>query len=304
MTRVRAPVPSRHGVRSNRQKSKYFREERTGFATKPRGFNVWRGDRARRRDQARQPTPGTACIPDPNDSLQVLPGIPDEAHLHKKRSGQKYPEESYTPGTIFAAPHYSQARDDYWESGHPLVTASSCGPVYSKNRRFVVIETYADHVICLPIYSHNRRGLDFVRSSIEWVSIRDIKDSKQEPAESPHGLVLCQTLPGNGHILVAKGRSSVHLTEPTTHRYSDYATIQGSLLSGEQDKLTSMMEKVKLLQSARAKAKAAMEIRYYARILASMKNPGLFKRAQNERQVPSSSSTDEEDGTEEGEIYE
>jgi hypothetical protein len=96
----------------------------------------------------------------------------------------------------------------------------------------VVIKRFTQHVVALPIYTHNNNGLVGKRGKNEFVSIRDVSSSNAAPAESEHPRLWCQVLPGFGdeswHRM--KDTTSVHFTSPYSHKMDQLCTFSEQLL--------------------------------------------------------------------------
>ncbi|KAI1123540.1 hypothetical protein F5Y10DRAFT_269959 [Nemania abortiva] len=141
-----------------------------------------------------------------------------------------HPPESYRVGIIFSAPHHTAgSSDEGWVSiSDPYQTATPFGIVYSKFRKMVVIKVFGEHCICVPIYSHNGRGLEGKEFIKEYVSIRDVSDPKPVVPEGLHMKLLAVANP-EFRGKVVSGKSNVKLTEFFSHRFTAPATMEGEL---------------------------------------------------------------------------
>ncbi|TPX18851.1 uncharacterized protein E0L32_011466 [Thyridium curvatum] len=135
----------------------------------------------------------------------------------------------------------------FLDASDPHCTATGFGTVHSKYRKVVVVGVYATHVTALPIYTYSGRGAARLRSGRrnECVSIRDVDDANPEPAETAHGTLYCEKDAGApcGRFVV-QGLSSVHLTEPITHRYDHEATFEGRMMEEDFERLLYLMNKI------------------------------------------------------------
>ncbi|KAI0191859.1 hypothetical protein F4808DRAFT_475968 [Astrocystis sublimbata] len=141
-----------------------------------------------------------------------------------------YPRDRYQVGTIFSAPHHTASSDDErWVAvNDPNNTATPFGIVHSKYRKMVVVKVFGEHCLCLPIYSHNGRGLEGKEFVKEYVSIRDVRDRWPEPAEGIHPKLLAAANYSH-HGKIVRGKSCVKLSEFVSHRYDVPATMEGGL---------------------------------------------------------------------------
>ncbi|KAI1354824.1 hypothetical protein F5Y01DRAFT_329488 [Xylaria sp. FL0043] len=160
-----------------------------------------------------------------------------------------HPAERYEVGVIFSAPHHTASTDDsrWVSSTDPHNTATPFGIVHSKFRKMVVVKVFGEHCTCLPIYSHNGRGLEGKEFINEFVSIRNATERNPEPAESSHRMLLAIGDETFRRPVVA-GKSSVKLTEFYSHRYDTPATMEGRLDRLSQSK-KRLLELVKSLNS-------------------------------------------------------
>ncbi|KAI1274695.1 hypothetical protein F5Y07DRAFT_401175 [Xylaria sp. FL0933] len=160
-----------------------------------------------------------------------------------------HPAERYEVGVIFSAPHHTASTDDSrWVStADPYNTATPFGIVHSKFRKMVVVKVFGEHCTCLPIYSHNGRGLEGKEFINEFVSIRNATERNPEPAESDHRMLFAIGDETFRRPIVG-GKSSVKLTEFYSHRYDTPATMEGRLDRLSQSK-KRLLELVKSLNS-------------------------------------------------------
>lgn len=146
-----------------------------------------------------------------------------------RKSDRIHGAESYKIGTIFSTPHHTAFSSQQWVSASdPHQTPTAFGVVYSKFRKMIVIKKFGQHCICVPIYTHNGRGLEGKQFITEYVSIRDAADRCPEPPQGLHLKLLAVGNPDFRGKIVA-GKSSVKLTEYFSHRFNAPATMEGEL---------------------------------------------------------------------------
>ncbi|KAI1434076.1 hypothetical protein GGR50DRAFT_695481 [Xylaria sp. CBS 124048] len=157
-----------------------------------------------------------------------------------------HPASAYHVGLIFSAPHHTpNTTDERWVSvTDPHNTATPFGIVHSKYRKMVVVKTFSEHCICVPIYSNNGRGLEGKGALREWVSIRDVNDRRPEAPEGPNIRLLAVANSDFGGGLVVAGKSNVKLTELCSHKYASPATIEGELDWRESSSRQQLLELV------------------------------------------------------------
>ncbi|RBR15409.1 uncharacterized protein FIESC28_07344 [Fusarium coffeatum] len=108
---------------------------------------------------------------------------------------------------------------------------SAFGPVYSKYRKMIVIETWAEHVVCLPIFTYNGNGLEMRQGMVEeYMDVRDVDDESPAPPETHYEPLMAirdeRWLSRNTFIT---GKAVVKLTEKTTHSLFQKCSIEGKL---------------------------------------------------------------------------
>ncbi|KAH7003058.1 hypothetical protein EDB82DRAFT_519111 [Fusarium venenatum] len=64
------------------------------------------------------------------------------------RHYKKYHKDDLAFGTIISAPYYSQKRDDTISTYDYNTGVTAFDAVYSKHRKMVIIECWAEHVVC------------------------------------------------------------------------------------------------------------------------------------------------------------
>lgn len=157
--------------------------------------------------------------------------------------------DEYEVGVIFSFAthehHYDQSLVDI--EGDTSFTR--LGVVNSKFRKHIVVRRYPDHVIALPIFTHQGNGLTRKRSKNEYISIRDLdyKD-RAAGAETEHGILWAKVDPAyNQESASAWHRmsnvTSVQFTRPQIHMMDRKSTICGKLDPDSRIKLKNLFLK-------------------------------------------------------------
>lgn len=78
----------------------------------------------------------------------------------ERRKGIKLPEESFEPGTIIRTvlhgPDFQGvARATNVSQADKLKTNSKLGPIYTKTRKILILATFHDNYIAVPLYTRN-----------------------------------------------------------------------------------------------------------------------------------------------------
>ncbi|KAK3937882.1 hypothetical protein QBC46DRAFT_344172 [Diplogelasinospora grovesii] len=148
--------------------------------------------------------------------------------------------ECYKPGTVFSTPLEGHVPDG-WAKIHP---------------KFVVVGVSPDGKSCtaLPVkyfidYHYGREACDN-----QYVSLQDVAksdDPGQWPPVSKHGIIYCERDP----FLVLSGRKDepwlpqnhgIHFRDPTTHLFTEVATIEGKVTEEGYKKLMQLGRELKL----------------------------------------------------------
>ncbi|KAH7175690.1 hypothetical protein EDB81DRAFT_939812 [Dactylonectria macrodidyma] len=153
------------------------------------------------------------------------------AHL-RSYDRRRDPDE-LQPGTIISAPHHTQARSGNIPTNNRNMSFSDFGVVHSKYRKMIILETWGEHCICLPLYSYRGRGLEGRRDiAEEYISVRDDSETfwEWELSESKAGVLTAirdPTWPMWRTFIT--GRTVVKLTEKLVHSYTDSCSVEGHL---------------------------------------------------------------------------
>jgi hypothetical protein len=160
--------------------------------------------------------------------------------IHKK--------SDYTVGLVFSAPFHEQDLGHVQITGSSNVTKTSVfGPVYSKYRKFVVVKKFATHVLALPLFTHDGKGLANKIHSDEFIAVRDVQDRKPDAKESSSECLWAlrdpnyEKLKSGFHTF--KGEVVVHFTYPACHKYSLKSTLEGHIEEKSMVKLQKLLAK-------------------------------------------------------------
>ncbi|KLU88615.1 hypothetical protein MAPG_07600 [Magnaporthiopsis poae ATCC 64411] len=156
------------------------------------------------------------------------------------------------PGIVFETAYHTAMASSAGASADNL-TETTRGYVYTKYRKFVILEKHATHIQALPIYTHNGTGLDRKRQfEHEFVCVRDrdCPADKHEPEEGVHGTLFGIREPGFKATFIG-GRAVLKLTEMVS--FSIHAS--GGLVARVEGRLEddSLRKLACLVHSVRAK---------------------------------------------------
>lgn len=152
------------------------------------------------------------------------------------------------PGTIISAPHHTQGRSDIVSAEDRNMMYSDFGAVHSKYRKMIILETWGEHCICLPLYTYRGKGLAGRRVfAAEYVSVRDDDLPYWDPKESsaePLTAIRDKNWPIWNTFIT--GRTVVKLTEKIVHNYTDKCSVEGHIARADFRRLyKTYMEMVK-----------------------------------------------------------
>ncbi|KAH7235877.1 hypothetical protein BKA59DRAFT_533392 [Fusarium tricinctum] len=151
--------------------------------------------------------------------------------VHMRPTDLKRNRYELKPGTIISAPFHSQYRDSTVSTSNYNTAVSGFGAVYSKYRKMVILETWADHVVCLPMYSYNGRGLENRQGMVdEYIDIRDADEEYHEPSDTPHEpLLATRGKEWAGKNTFISGKTVIKMTEKTAHNMFQKCSIEGKI---------------------------------------------------------------------------
>lgn len=160
----------------------------------------------------------------------------------KHQYNNKISKSAFKPGFVFSAPIHESDYDPAKRANNPswLVRREGifthCGPVFTKPRKLVVVKSFHQHCIALPIFSHGETGLSFKDKAHknEFLPIHDTRDP-HPPAADHGGIVLeferahmYRTYTFGFHVM--SGNSTVHVAFPICFRYVNNAIKEGELI--------------------------------------------------------------------------
>ncbi|KAF4441696.1 hypothetical protein F53441_11956 [Fusarium austroafricanum] len=158
-----------------------------------------------------------------------------EVTVHMRPTDQKRRWHELKPGTIISAPSHRQYQKDIVSTVNHNTAVSGFGAVYSKYRKMIILETWAENAVCLPIYTYNGKGLERRRGiADEYMDIRDADDKyppKSDTDHEPLMAVRSENWPGKNTFIT--GRSVVKLTEKNTHHFYDKCSIEGAVCKAD-----------------------------------------------------------------------
>ncbi|KAL6917959.1 hypothetical protein ACHAPO_000234 [Fusarium lateritium] len=170
---------------------------------------------------------------------------------HMRGTDKVYRKYDLSLGTIISAPYHSQKRDDTVSTYDYNTGVTAFGAVYSKYRKMVIIECWAEHVVCLPIYSYNSKGLENRQGMVsEYMDIRDADDKRPAPGDTcdkPLLAIRDDNWPGRNTFIA--GKSVVKLTERAVHLLFQKCSIEGKL---EPDHFLRLYKEVVTLNHGKA----------------------------------------------------
>lgn len=156
----------------------------------------------------------------------------DTVLLEAERSkGRKLPKQSFRPGTIIRAvlhePDFGVAGASDVTLADRFRTNSIHGPIYTKTRKMIVLATFQDNYIAVPLYTHNGRGLDGKANPDEFISIQDHRAAGSFTPLSIHRPLVTEHLNTGTELFDVK--TTVHITYPVSRKYTLPVVQEGRL---------------------------------------------------------------------------
>lgn len=153
----------------------------------------------------------------------------------ERNKGIKLPKETFKPGMIIRAVlHEPDFRGAAGASdvtpatqADRFRTDSAYGPIYTKTRKMIVLATFQNNYIAVPLYTHNGQGLEGKTKPEEFVSVRDHRaPGSFTPLSMHHPLVTGHL---NDGIEPFHVKTAVHITYPVSRKYTLPVVQEGRL---------------------------------------------------------------------------
>jgi hypothetical protein len=118
--------------------------------------------------------------------------------------------------------------------------------VQSKFRKFIVVSKFGNHVVALPIYTNQHKGLTKTEYKHEWIAIREASEkATAKGAENDHPVLWANLLdgfergPGSNWNRMSDD-TNIHFTSPYSHKMTHKCTISGKLEPDSMDVLRTL----------------------------------------------------------------
>ncbi|RSL50368.1 hypothetical protein CEP53_008832 [Fusarium sp. AF-6] len=163
----------------------------------------------------------------------------DVVQGHMRRTDRVCDESELRLGTIISTAVHEQARENTVSIDEFNKSLSGFGIVYSKYRKLIVVEEWTQHVVCIPLYSYNGRGLAGREAlACEYFDVRDVDDP--EPARGDTFLTLkaVRDEEWSKENTFIEGRTVAKLTEKITFYRNNKCSIEGRL---EEESLCTLI---------------------------------------------------------------
>ncbi|KAI9775002.1 MAG: hypothetical protein M1835_005976 [Candelina submexicana] len=138
-----------------------------------------------------------------------------ELYEIEKNEGARDNKHSFRSGMISRAVIHDPLAGRKAAKGRKGRTESNYGPICTKYTKLIVIGIYDDHVVALPIYTHNGEGLNHKLNPDGYVSVRDPRtgvSAEDFRKESKHKPIVAGNL--NPDTELYHPKAVVHFTHP------------------------------------------------------------------------------------------
>ena len=144
----------------------------------------------------------------------------------------RFPKDAFKPGVIFRAALHEEdfmgaAKESEITKTDSNRSETKYGPVYTKQRKMIVVAIHQDHYVAVPLYTHNGKGLSKKGKPDEYVSIRDHRTTGPFTKLSIHAPLVTEYM--NSGIRLYDPRSSAHLAYPVSRKYTLPVIPEGCL---------------------------------------------------------------------------
>ncbi|KAE9377023.1 hypothetical protein N431DRAFT_480150 [Stipitochalara longipes BDJ] len=119
---------------------------------------------------------------------------PPRLYLYRRvfKWGMLHHLEAYRPGLVISFPHHVLSYDDDMIETQERTLTNNGHWVFTKRRKFIVIETHFHHCITIPMFTRQGNGLANVRNPWEYIGVRDSHSEGPPPSESIHPNILVE----------------------------------------------------------------------------------------------------------------
>lgn len=154
----------------------------------------------------------------------------DVVHGHMRRTDRVCDASELRLGTIISTAIHNQARENTVSIDEFNKSLSGFGIVYSKYRKLIVVEEWAQHVVCIPLYSYNGRGLKGREAlACEYFDVRDVDDPEPEGKDTFCTLMAVRDEHWPRENTFIEGRTVAKVTEKITFYRTDRCSIEGRI---------------------------------------------------------------------------
>lgn len=150
----------------------------------------------------------------------------------ERNKGTTLPRESFKTGMVIRAvlhePDFQRAA-----KASDITEADKCrtntvhGAIYTKTRKMIVVATFKDNYIAVPLYTHNGRGLEGKTNPEEYISVQDHRVPGNLTPLSIHRPLVTEQL--NDGIDFFHPKTAVHITYLVSRKYTLPVVKEGSL---------------------------------------------------------------------------
>ncbi|UPK91064.1 hypothetical protein LCI18_001999 [Fusarium solani-melongenae] len=163
----------------------------------------------------------------------------DVVHGHMRPTDRVCDASELRLGTIISTAIHNQAREDTVSIDEFNKSLSGFGIVYSKYRKLIVVEEWAQHVVCIPLYSYNGRGLAGREAlACEYFDVRDVDDPDPERRDTFCILMAVRDKEWPMENTFIEGRTVAKVTEKITFYRTNKCSIEGRI---DQESLSTLI---------------------------------------------------------------
>ncbi|KAL6361843.1 hypothetical protein LRP88_05321 [Fusarium phalaenopsidis] len=163
----------------------------------------------------------------------------DVVHGHMRPTDRVCDESELRLGTIISTAIHNQARENTVSIDEFNKSLSGFGIVYSKYRKLIVVEEWAQHVVCISLYSYNGRGLAGREAlACEYFDVRDVDDPDPERGDTFCTLMAVRDKDWPRENTFIEGRTVAKVTEKITFYRTDRCSIEGRI---DQESLSTLI---------------------------------------------------------------
>ncbi|KAJ5047663.1 uncharacterized protein L3040_003483 [Drepanopeziza brunnea f. sp. 'multigermtubi'] len=172
-------------------------------------------------DSTRWRVPAPAAVPAAVPAVPAVPAVSALPPIKVSIHGDVHKRQDFKIGHIISFATHEPLFKDTSRRGvedTTRVTTTPYGKIYTKVRKHVVVARWENHIIALPIFTHQGQGLKFKTNKGEFIGIRDYEHYPSEQTDASQKNVYAKPLGMSrkrNDVRVITDDAYIQITRPT-----------------------------------------------------------------------------------------